>query len=210
MTPTVVDIYHGDNAEDTHGPIDFAAWKAAGIVGVIHKCTQGATYADPLYAARRRQATAAGLLWGAYTFNTGQDVAAQVDSFLTHADPGTDTLMALDFEDNPHSQMSLAQMMQFLDLADQRLGRKLVLYSGNRVVDLLGRQTVPSLGSRRLWRPQYPKNPTTFSQVVLQNSWTSAWLWQYTETGTMVGCRGQLDLNAYDGPANKLAAEWAV
>ena len=56
VTPNIIDIYHGNIVND------FAALKAAGILGVIHKCTQGAGYADPLYAMRRKLATDAGLL----------------------------------------------------------------------------------------------------------------------------------------------------
>ena len=78
MTPAVIDIYHGNVVHD------FSALKAAGVVGVIHKCTQGAHYADPLYAARRKLATDAGLLWGAYAFNTGESVAAQRRAAFWH------------------------------------------------------------------------------------------------------------------------------
>ena len=42
-----------------------------GIVGVIHKATQGTTYVDETYASRRVEALACGLLWGAYHFGVG-------------------------------------------------------------------------------------------------------------------------------------------
>ena len=197
MIPNVIDIYHGNIVND------FAALKAAGILGVIHKATQGANYADPLYATRRKQATDAGLLWGAYTFNTGEDVPAQVNQFFSHAEPGTSTLMALDFEDNPHSQMSLGQARQFLQIADEKLGRKLVLYSGNRIKDLLGTQVDTFLGSHRLWLPQY--GPV----AKVQASWQRPWLWQYSETGQLPGTGGAIDLNSYDGTPDQLATEWA-
>jgi lysozyme len=195
MTPNIIDISH-------HNTIaDFAALKAAGIIGVIHKCTQGANYADPMYATRRKLATDAGLLWGAYTFNTGQDVQDQVNEFLSHAEPDDNTLMALDFEDNPHSQMTLGQARQFLQLAAERLGRKLVLYSGNRVKDLLGTQVDTFLGSHRLWLAQY--GPVAHVQA----SWTKQWLWQYSEHGRLPGTDGAIDLDFYDG--TDLATEWA-
>ena len=195
--PVVIDIYHGNVVHD------FAALRATGILGVIHKCTEGANYADPLYAARRRQATAAGLLWGAYTFNTGQDVSAQVAEFFSHAEPDAKTLMALDFEDNPHSQMSLAQAQQFLQTADDKLGRRLVLYSGNRIKDLLGGVANGFFSQHRLWLPQY--GPRAVPQV----SWHAPWLWQYSETGRLPGTDGAVDLNAYAGSASDLATEWA-
>jgi len=197
MIPSVIDIYHGNVVND------FAALKAAGIVGVIHKCTQGAGYADPLYAIRRQQATDAGLLWGAYTFNTGEDVQAQVNEFFSHAEPDDNTLMALDFEDNPNSQMSLGQARQFLQVADDRLGRKLVLYSGNRAKDLLGGQVDPFLGGHRLWLAQYGSTP------VVQQSWKARWLWQFSESGKLPGTDGAIDLNFYGNSADQLQQEWA-
>lgn len=197
MIPTVIDIYHGNVVHD------FAALKAAGILGIIHKCTQGAGYADPMYAARRKLAIDAGLLWGAYTFNTGEDIKLQVSNFLSHADPDSKTLMALDFEDNPHSQMSIGQARQFLDLIDQELDRKAVIYSGNRIKDLLGNIDDTFFGGHRLWLAQY--GPVAHVQA----SWKTQWLWQYAETGRLAGTDGALDLNYYGGTPDQLAAEWA-
>ena len=62
MQPLVIDIYHGDAVQD------FARVKAAGIVGVIHKASQGGAVVDRAYASRRKLALAAGLKWGAYHF----------------------------------------------------------------------------------------------------------------------------------------------
>lgn len=197
MTPNVLDIYHGNIIHD------FAVLKAAGIVGVIHKCSQGAGIADPLYASRRKAATAAGLLWGAYSFDTGEPVAAQINEFFSHADPDPNTLMALDFEDNPHSQMSLQGCRDFLEQADAKFGRKLVLYSGNRIKDLLGGQIDTFLGSHRLWLAQY--GPV----ARVQASWTKQWLWQYAEVGRLPGTDGALDFDFYDGTADQLKMEWA-
>jgi lysozyme len=197
MTPNVIDIYHGNIVHD------FAALKAAGILGVIHKCTQGANYADPLYAIRRKLATDAGLLWGAYTFNTGEPVISQVNQFISHAEPDAQTLMCLDFEDNPTSNMSLGQMRQFLQSAGTMLGRKLVLYSGNRIKDLLGNQIDFTLGGHRLWLAQY--GPVAKPQA----NWRLPWLWQYSEHGSLPGTDGAIDLDFYNGTAEQLAAEWA-
>ena len=54
----VIDLSHHNNN------VDFAKVVAAGVLGVIHKATQGTTTVDPLYAQRRGEALAAGLLWG--------------------------------------------------------------------------------------------------------------------------------------------------
>jgi lysozyme len=198
MIPNVIDISHHNTVND------FAALKAAGILGVIHKCTQGANYVDPMYATRRKLATDAGLLWGAYTFNTAEPVVLQVKQFLSHAEPDAQTLMCLDFEDNPSSNMSLAQCRQFLGSADTQLGRKLVLYSGNRIKDLMGNQIDHVLGSHRLWVPQY--GPVAKTQASWAGRW---WLWQYSESGRLPGTDGAIDFNLYGGTPDQLAAEWA-
>src|SRR5206468_3174803 len=43
---------------------DFRKVRQSNILGVIHKATEGADYADTACAARRPAAEAAGLLWG--------------------------------------------------------------------------------------------------------------------------------------------------
>ena len=56
---------------------DFRAVRQSNILGVIHKATEGGDYVDPACATRRPAAEAAGLLWGAYHFGTGQSSGAR-------------------------------------------------------------------------------------------------------------------------------------
>ncbi len=51
----VVDMFHGTDVTS------FADAKNAGLVGIIHKASQGATSADSRYAQRRDPARQAGL-----------------------------------------------------------------------------------------------------------------------------------------------------
>ncbi len=50
----------------------FQQVRQSGILGVIHKASEGGDYADTACAARRPQAEAAGLLWAPITTATGQ------------------------------------------------------------------------------------------------------------------------------------------
>ncbi|MCK1585497.1 hypothetical protein IVB03_39575 [Bradyrhizobium sp. 168] len=209
MTPRVVDISHHNKVTN------LKAAAAAGIWGVIHKASQGRGYRDPDYATRREQAKAAGLLWGAYHFNDGTDVSAQVDWFLKCADPDDGTLLVLDFEDNQRSNMSAQQAVQFLRLLEQRTGRKGAVYSGNRLKETVARLSPADrsyLVQHRLWLCQYGPH------AVLPIGFTHYWLWQYTGDGVgpqphnvpgIVAGNGGIDLNAYDGSKEQLAAEWA-
>jgi lysozyme len=192
----VVDLYHGDVLADEKDPVaSFAKLKAAGIAGVILKATQGAHNHDPTYAARSAAARQAGLLVGAYHFNTGEAVADQVQGFLDAAIPHGDdkqTLLALDFESNAKSQMSLGAARAFLSLAYQKLGRHLVLYSGNRIKELLPKPRLPA-------------------------AWSKYWIWQFAGDRSGPGAPHALpgiatkgiDVNTYDGTPEQLAREWA-
>lgn len=90
----VVDLSHH------YAEPDFASARdSGGIIGVIHKATQGLTYTDPAYAGRRVSALAATLLWGAYHF--GSDGVQQAERFQNVVQPTANTLLVLDFEANP-------------------------------------------------------------------------------------------------------------
>jgi lysozyme len=202
----VIDLSHYDPAND------YAKVKAAGIVGVIYKATQGTGYQDPTYDKQRSAALKAGLKWGAYHFGDGSDVKLQVANFLGFAQIDPETLFCLDFEPNSSSQMSLAQAKDFITQVENGLGRtaECVLYSGNQIKEQLGSKKDAWWGARRLWLAQYGTSP------VVQASWKTYWLWQYTDgtqgpkPHTVAGCdSGGVDCNSYSGTPEQLAAEWA-
>ncbi|MCX8477728.1 MAG: glycoside hydrolase family 25 protein [Sphingomonas sp.] len=200
--PVVIDIYHG-NAVDS-----FAQARAAGVRGIIHKATTGQTGKDKAYTDRRRDAEAAGLLWGAYHWGTSAPVAAQVDNFLMKAQPGENTLVALDYELDAKFQMSFDQAREFLERIHEKLGRRAVLYSGHLIKEKLGNSVDPFFGAHRLWLAEY--NPT----AKVQKSWPSYWLWQYAEKASTVpgipgNVAGSIDYNHFNGSEDQLRAEWA-
>ena len=206
-TPNVVDLAHGDRVTS------FADARAAGVIGIIHKATTGATGHDPLYADRRKAAQAAGLLWGAYHWGTAVPVSGQLDNFLKIAAPDASTLVALDFESDPGNQMTINDARQFLEGIETRLGRKAVLYSGNLIKQSLGDAVDPFFGSHRLWLCQYGNHPK------VQASWSTFWLWQYTDgtagpgpdtvPGLPGDAKGHLDCNHFLGSQDLLKQQWA-
>lgn len=204
----VVDIYHGNDVSS------FKKAHDAGIWGIIHKASTGATGRDKKYADRRKAAIKAGLLWGAYHWGTAADVKKQVKNFLTAASPDASTLVALDFEeDKKNGTMSLAQARQFLELVETELGRKAVLYSGHLIKDKLGSKKDAFFGGHRLWLAHYNAKPT------IQKSWGKFWIWQYTDSikgltpnkvpGIPGNSAGSVDCNSYEGTKDQLAKEWA-
>lgn len=207
MDARVIDISHHNTV------MDFGAVAASGIWGVIHKATQGKAYADPDYAGRRAMATKAGLLWGAYHFNTGDPVQSQVKWFVDKAQPDAKTLMVLDYEDNRLSQMNIHQAVEFLHALEQQLGRKGAIYSGNRIKETIADLSPTDrayLTSHRLWLCQY--GPV----ARLPMGFTKWWLWQFTGDGigpkphSVPGVAGNgIDINTFTGTREELAASWA-
>lgn len=203
----VIDISHHNEVRD------LKVVGASGVWGVIHKATQGKAYVDPNYAGRRVQAAEAGLLWGAYHFNTGDDVKSQVRWFIDKAKPDDKTLLVLDYEDNRLSNMNIHQAVEFLHRVEDMTGRKAAIYSGNRLkesIDILNTIDREYLTLHRLWLCQYgpvAKLPRGFAK------W---WLWQFTGDGigplphSVPGIeKSGIDINTFQGTRAELEASWS-
>lgn len=179
-----------------------------GIVGIIHKATQGLTYADPTFRNRRAKAQAADLLWGAYHFGTGSDGVHQAEYFLQTVQPTDATLLALDFEANPQGpSMTLEEARAFVTHVHDATGRWPGLYSGHYLKQLLGTASDPVLVNCWLWLSQY--GPT----AVVPANWPTWTMWQYTDGGAGpephgVAGIGRCDRNKFNGSAASLRRLW--
>ena len=200
----VIDLSH-------YNPVtSFAAIQAGGIVGVIHKATQGTGVVDPTYASRRQQALAAGLWWGAYHFGTDADGAAQADHFLSVVDPGPTDLLVLDFEQNGNATMTLEQAEQFVTEVYDRTGRYPGFYSDALAGSLLGGGVNETLRQCWFWRDEYGASP------VVPPTWPTWTMWQYTDgqhgNGPYqvpgLGGSGTCDRDKFNGSMDGLARLW--
>jgi lysozyme len=204
----IVDLSHHNEA------VDFVKMKADGIVGVIHKATQGLRYVDKSYASRRRKAVDCGLLWGAYHFGVGADGSDQAQFFLKVTKPDEHTLLVLDYEPNlTGPTMALDQAREFVEHVAEATGRWPGLYSGHLIKEQLGGVTPPDrqLSNCFLWLAQYngpkPLNiPSTFK------TWT---FWQYTDgvhgpAPHRVDGVGLCDRNKFNGSLARLRKLWGV
>lgn len=193
----VIDLSHYNTVTS------FSAIKADGIAGVIHKATQGTGWMDSAYASRKQQALDAGLWWGAYHFGTNADGAAQAQYFLSKVNPGPNDLLALDFEENPSSQMTIAQAEQFVTEIFNQTGRYPGFYSDALAGNMMGNNRSSILANCWFWRAQYsgtsPSVPSTWQ------TWT---MWQYTSSGTVSGISGTCDRDTFNGRIDGLSHLW--
>ncbi|HEX6465187.1 MAG TPA: glycoside hydrolase family 25 protein [Vicinamibacterales bacterium] len=199
----VVDLSHHNGAVDLT-----AAATTGGIVGVIHKATQGLSYVDPLYQTNQQKARTAGLLWGAYHFGTGSDGVQQAEFFLNQIAPSTDTLLVLDFESNQQGpSMTLEEARAFVTHIQQNTGRWPGLYAGHYLKTLLGTSKDEVLANCWFWLSQY--GPT----AVVPANWGTWTMWQYTDGGQGpaphdVPGIGRCDRDRFNGPLASLKLLW--
>ena len=202
MPNLIIDLYHGDPVDASGG---FHAMKGAGLLGLVHKATDGLTATDSEYQSRRHRADAVGLLWGAYHFGQNADGAAQARHFLDFVRPDPKTLVCLDWESplRGRSPMTLAQAEAFAGEVRSRLGRWPVLYSGR---SFLLEHHVPHsspLAQCPLWVARYAS--------VLGGApapWKDWLFWQFTDSGTEPGVTGAVDVDKYNGTPAQLLAGW--
>jgi lysozyme len=203
----VIDLSHHNNVTS------FQDVRDAGVIGVIHKATQGVTGVDGTFGTRKPRALAAGLLWGAYHFGASGAPQKQADHFLDVVQPGPTDLLVLDFEPNMDGTMALAEAETFVQRIFQQTGRFPGLYSGQSFLkEQLGSKRNETLANCFLWVARYsdqlPQVPTA--------TWKTFTLWQYTDgnlgpqphqvNGVATGC----DRDKFNGDESGLRNLWGV
>jgi lysozyme len=201
----VIDLSHHNQN------LDFGSMKTSGgILGIIHKATQGLDYTDPTYQPHKAQALAAGLLWGAYHFGTGSDGVQQAGHFLDAVQPDGQTLLVLDFEANGQGpSMTLEEARAFVTHVNDVTGRFPGLYSGHYIKDLLGTNKDAVLANCWFWLSQY--GPT----AVVPANWPRWTMWQYTDGAVgpdphSVPGAGMCDRDKFNGDEAGLRRLWGA
>ena len=193
----VVDLSHHN------GNPNLKKAKADGIVGVIHKATEGFNFVDKKYAQNRSKAEANGILWGAYHFGLKKDGVKQAKHFLKIAKPKKGELLVLDYETN----MTLKQARDFVLYIMEETGRFPGLYSGHTIKSALGNKIDPILSQCWFWLAQYgPK-------AKVPRNWGGYTMWQYTDGKVGPGPHkvdgiGRVDRNRFNGSLSELKNFW--
>lgn len=202
MLDVVLDLSH-------HNPVTrFTGVLRVGILGVIHKATQGTGFVDGTYHTRRQRALDAGLLWGAYHFGEGgKSVADQVAFFLDTTRPTSTDLLVLDWE--PCAQaptMTLEDAEEFVIRVGVGTGRMPGLYMGmSFCAEQCGACPSSPLAECFLWLARYSTTPPEVP--ALWPTWT---LWQYRDDARVPGIQGPCDRDTFNGDLNGLYRLWGL
>lgn len=206
MLNSIVDLSHHNTVES------FQEAKLNGIVGIIHKATQGRTVVDAKYHSRRARALANGLLWGAYHFGVKGNVREQVEHFLNTVNPIETDLLVLDFEPNHESDtMTLAEAEDFVTLVNREIGRFPGLYSGQSFLrQRLKNNEDTVLKNCFLWIARYSSE-----LPIVPPAWETFTFWQYTDGNAgaqphQVPGIGRCDRNKFNGDLAALKRLWGI
>ncbi len=187
---TFIDVSHWE------GNINWNQVKQSGISASYMKATEGVSYTDPTYAQYVQDASAAGLLVGAYHFAHPEqnDAITEAKHFIDVLNRyHTDLMPVLDLESpaSPTGNITGPYVSNwartFINYVQQTTGKRVMLYTGPWYVNGFN---LSGLGDVPLWISRYNSTvPTTLSDW---NNWNS---WQYTESGNVNGVEGAVDIN---------------
>jgi lysozyme len=190
----------GIDVSHFQGVVDWQKVSQAGMAFAFAKATEGITYVDPQLAANWPGIRAAGLVRGAYHFfEPNDDATQQAQHFLATVQlaPG-DLPPVLDVEitggvSDPQLWSGVATWLQ---IVEQTTGRQPILYTAPGFWD----SHAPDLTLTRhpLWLADYATQPT------LPNGWTSWLFWQYSQSGSVAGVTGAVDLDEFSGTIQQL------
>ena len=185
--------------------IDWPKVKAAGKLFAFIKATESNYFTDSQFSRNWASAKAAGLLRGAYHFyRFGVTPQSQVDRFLSVVGSDLGELpLVVDVEDTQFAHPSPNDLKTFIDLLQQRTGRKPIIYTASWYWNTTRwGSSVPWAKDYDLWAASYTTSP------LIPSDWSSVGykFWQYTSSGVVNGITVATDLNKFNGTEAELRA----
>lgn len=192
----------GIDVSHFQGAVNWQEVKQAGMSFALAKATEGQTSVDSQFKNNWPNMKAAGLLRGAYHFfDAGIDGTAQANHFLqnTQIEPG-DLPPVIDVEAAASASKAtiLQEVQNWLDTVEQALNRRPMIYTTASFWDSHLNDT---FGAYPLWVAEYgvsaPKIPA---------GWSTWQFWQYSQSGTVSGVSGNVDMDEFNGSYDDLLA----
>lgn len=192
----------GIDVSHYQGDIDWATVKASGVVFAYAKAVQGEGGPDPDFSRNWSAMKEAGLMRGAYDFyDVGEDPAAQAQDYikLVQLDPG-DLPPMVDIEtENAGAEANaslVSDLHSYLKTLSEHYGTNPIIYSSpgfwNDHFD-------DSFSDYPLWVAEYG-----VSEPKAVTGWTYYTIWQHSQSGSVDGISGNVDLDRFNGTLSEL------
>ncbi len=201
---------YGVDVSHYQGTINWSAVKNSGKTFAFAKATEGTTYTDPTFKTNLAGMKSVGLYRGAYHFgHPGSSATTQADFFcntVAAANGGNfhgvlQLVLDLEVTDNQPPSVVWSWTQSFIARVKYRTGRPGIIYTGyyfwvNDVGNPTNNLNCP------LWLAAYVSNPNSY----VPRAWSTWTFWQYTDTGSVPGISGNVDLDELNGTTATLNA----
>lgn len=195
----------GIDVSKYQGTIDWTRVKNDGVKYAFVRVSDGTQYVDSMFNTNWAGSRAAGVKHGAYQFfRPGQDPIAQAEILLNAIGrklEADDLPPVIDVEasDGQSSAVIKQKVDAWIRHVKAAIGRDPIIYTGF----YFWRDTVgaPDFTSSPLWHAQY----STAACPNIAPPWQTWAFWQYTDSGTVAGISGPVDMNRFNGDEAALA-----
>jgi lysozyme len=187
--PICIDISHHQ------GFPNFDEVRRSGVLGIIHKATEGSTFVDQNRAENCSNAIASGLAVSTYFWLKPGDARPQTEFYLSIIDPVEGERVVIDYEEDGCTLDGLHDAVQ--TLLDYGKNLQVTVYSGHLLKEQLNGDCDDFLSAHTdLWLAQYTSGAVSWSDGTYE-IWT---LHQYSEEGEIPGIDdAYVDLNKFNG-----------
>ena len=199
-TTTVLDCaHHLDNTAWGHLLDRWDLLRAANVVGIIHKASQGMSYRDPDFVVRRGDCRMEGIPFAAYHFmddGSKSNATSQADHFIDVCQGGGLRM----FADYEADGLELMDLYKFMDQLEFKLGPSLRsgVYGGHLLHEQVCNVGFDSTLARYpLWIAHY-SNAADAPRFPKQ-TWPRWKLWQYSDSLQFDDMNFNVDVNQYWG-----------
>lgn len=187
------------------GTVDWAKAKAAGVKFAFVRLSDGTTFQDPKFNQNWTNTKANGIIRGAYQFfRPSQNINAQADMMIaaigTYQKGDLPPVIDVEADGGLSPATVAARVRQWVDRVKAGVGVEPIVYTGYY-----------------FWRDQvggpsgYTNNPlwvAAYSSLCpnVPSPWMRWTFWQHTDSGSVNGITGKVDMNKFNGDLTALQA----
>lgn len=191
----------GIDVSKWQGSVNWQSVKEANIAFAFARATYGSTEVDSEFNSNWQAMKEAGIIRGPYHFFVAaDDPTAQADLFISTVGSldRNDLPPVIDIEaDSGTSSTLVADVQTWLDLVEEKLGRKPIIYTSP---SYWNEYMTNDFGGYPLWVAEYG-----VSAPKSVNGWSTWSFWQYSQSGDLGGLN-PVDLDYFNGSQNDLLA----
>jgi lysozyme len=186
----------GIDVSHYQGTINWSSVKQAGIAFAYAKATDGTTTVDSQFKTNWSGMKTAGIVRGAYHFfEPTSDATAQANNFIHTVGSlqSSDLPPVIDVEisNSASNSQMISGVTTWLNLVEQGLGRTPMIYT---VASFWNAHLNDQFGNYPLWVAHYDVQSPT-----IPKGWTKWDFWQHSQSGSVSGVTGNVDLDWFNG-----------